>query len=145
MAKLRDCFIQFKLLRCEGNISDKRLRMSHVHKLCAPTYHYNDAIRKGNKREEILQHALQIYLGKGRGGRGDKKAWPHSTTNMPSRITFIQNESSPEINRKRTNHISIFLPNIRCFGMFSTKRSSIYHWSKEHPTTWFPTQHNREV
>ena len=36
-----------------------------ISKLCAPTYHYNDAIRKGNKREEILQHALQIYLGEG--------------------------------------------------------------------------------
>ena len=36
-----------------------------ISKLCAPTYHYNDAIRKGNKREEILQHALQIYLGRG--------------------------------------------------------------------------------
>ena len=40
-----------------------------ISKLCAPTYHYNDAIRKGNKREEILQHALQIYLGEGEGGQ----------------------------------------------------------------------------
>ena len=74
--------------------------------------------------------------------RGDNKPWHHSTTNMPSRIIFIQNESSAEINKIRTNHVSIFPPNIRCFGMFSTKRSSIYHWSKQHPTTWFPTQHN---
>ena len=36
-----------------------------ISKLCAPTYHYDDAIRKRNKREEILQHALQIYLGEG--------------------------------------------------------------------------------
>jgi hypothetical protein len=45
------------------SLSDKRLRMSHAVLEIRLIIKHNDAIWKGNEREEILKCALEIYLG----------------------------------------------------------------------------------